>query len=1175
MDWQVKQTDLLKALDPQSIAVDERSVVDCLSFAARYSELVLFYDKFNRQQGNWRAFFLKDPVILMATISKTDYRAVHRQYVYLTKTGDKMADERQTIIALCELVKAIFVDINDWLIQLDNDFKHFHLKAFIKQNVAEPIAAQMALFIGVVKKLTISHDICCQSNIALFAQFMPLWRSRPSPVGINAAPPWDSLLAIYETLFAFYVQVIDNAESTYVRLKEEINHYPDTALLIAFVQLLDIHRQQLNGMTARHLDFYYQDILKQQPAPEVADEVTLLIGLNDNCDSFEVTADIHFEGPADEDGQHSVFAVERPQKINRGKISQVRVLHCDPTSGTEPCVTIVEQPDMVGTNLPDEIPNKPLYPLADATPLKPGFVIASPTLFMQGGDRTLTVTFDWTLIGSNGADDCLTGCEVFLSNENGWFKVAVALEAQVMTIALDHSAPPVESFGENDQGIPTQWPLLKVVLSECTNLTSLPELTAVTIEVVVKQAKGLVCHNNDGGLDSDSDFMPFGPIATLGNRFYIEAAELLAKPLQTLDLTFHWAELPPDFAVYYQQYNNYLRQQNLVIEDSYFNNECFKVDIRVAPRHLNIGLTDSHVSLFQSSMVDTPQSKQDNLINPLAPSKRFFCWEKLKSWNIFDRHEKEHHDSSRVSIYNTNAKSVFKCSIVPDDFSPMPELLHHTQAFSAGQQSGFIELELVQPGHEFGHQLYPKVIEEISQNNAAIQVRAALDKNGFVEFEQTANPPYAPIVQNLVVDYSAQTRIDITSVTDNEQHHQPCEFYHIDYFSGDLIKQDATPVPTPVPTLVSTTAALANFNVKNSTLYLALADLKPPCRLSFYFALTTQTNDSTSIAGTLCHYLTDTDWRALTVLNDQTNRLNHCGIIEVDIDADISCNNALMGTDDHWIRFNLDEKIISRITYINTQVISAKRHLKAESTDQRVTPSLSANSIDSTLNASEQIDSVEQPFASFNGKAAQSKAAFYLHVSQRIKTRDRASSQSDYATLALTADSGLYYCKVMPVGGGKVSLGLVDSCCNPAQAGAFSPAVESRRITALKHYIERRISPMVAIQVANLTHQPVKITAAIRCEATHKIAVFQQVNQALKLYLSPWINTVQPQVEINTELDEAAIYQFIAGLDGVIAVQQVELMYCIDKPSMAAAPDKDALMVSAPAHHIYSQEDTL
>lgn len=295
----------------------------------------------------------------------------------------------------------------------------------------------------------------------------------------------------------------------------------------------------------------------------------------------------------------------------------------------------------------------------------------------------------------------------------------------------------------------------------------------------------------------------------------------------------------------------------------------------------------------------------------------------------------------------------------------------------------------------------------------------------------------------------------------------------------------------------------------------------------------------------------------------------------IDIPSAISCTNVLMGTEDHWICFNLDENIISRITYVNTQVISAKRLLDAAAADNPVIPSLSAKSIDSTLNASEQIDRVEQPFASFNGKAMESKAAFYQRVSQRIKTKDRASGQSDYVSLALTADNRLYYCKVMPVdSGGKVKLGLVDSCCNPAQTGAFTPTVDDWRIKALKNHISQRISPMVQIEPFNLSHLPVRIKVGILCELHQQEEVFQRVELALKLYLSPWIRTEQPQVEINTDLDEAAIYQFIAGLDGVFKVLKVKISDEDDKP-IDFPLDENILMVSDSAHDIYYQEDTL
>ena len=63
---------LLRALEPDYIAVDERSFSDFLKFAQKYSQQLKYYDEFDRENGNWSSFFEGDVQQMVAYIDNPE-----------------------------------------------------------------------------------------------------------------------------------------------------------------------------------------------------------------------------------------------------------------------------------------------------------------------------------------------------------------------------------------------------------------------------------------------------------------------------------------------------------------------------------------------------------------------------------------------------------------------------------------------------------------------------------------------------------------------------------------------------------------------------------------------------------------------------------------------------------------------------------------------------------------------------------------------------------------------------------------------------------------------------------------------------------------------------------------------------------------------------------------------
>jgi len=614
-----RHNNALGALDPLTIQVDERSVSDHLNFAAAYGGLINFYDKHNRKNGSWRPFLLKDPMILLSAIGKTDYSSKHLLFILLSKKletvdwtvgylknlipGPEALPHIRLLVQLFSLIQSIFIDINDWLVQMDNSRQDYRLKDFIKKRVSDNLAPVLWRFLALRR---IASQVCPQeileqlgsketlaADYSVFADFHPLWRSTINKATAHYPEDTNLLLLaqqVYSPLFSFYMQVVDSAKSAFNELEGSSLSPPDTALLIAFVKLMEVQREQLNHMTEKHLNFYYRDILKQSNKPAQADEAYLCLTLKKDAQELNLPAGAEFNAGLDEQQRPIVFAGLHAQTLNKIALKQVKTLrYCAAAEPLTPAhklyLNSIETPAAVCKDSQGQLLSRPLFGADSGTELKQGFAFASPMLSLHSGERKLSIRFEWT---AEVPEHYFDGCEVYLSTETEWFKSAFEQQQPrppdnrlSLNITLKASDPAITRFAKNPDGFSSQWPLFKLVLSDSVDLANPPRLKKLTLSVEVDQYSAVELCNDNGKLDGNSAFLPFGPVPALGDNFYLGSNELFAKPLTKLELHVRWGQLPPYMAFYYQHYNEFLNKPNPPADKlcliAPFNNNSFKV----------------------------------------------------------------------------------------------------------------------------------------------------------------------------------------------------------------------------------------------------------------------------------------------------------------------------------------------------------------------------------------------------------------------------------------------------------------------------------------------------------------------------------------------------------------------------------------------------------------------
>lgn len=99
---------------------------------------------------------------------------------------------------------------------------------------------------------------------------------------------------------------------------------PHFALLLTFIELLGHARTQLGQLTGRHLDYYYREILRMQPAPAQPDRAAMVFRLASRVAQLRLPAGTALQGGRDSAGIARIYRTERELIINRAEVAQLR-----------------------------------------------------------------------------------------------------------------------------------------------------------------------------------------------------------------------------------------------------------------------------------------------------------------------------------------------------------------------------------------------------------------------------------------------------------------------------------------------------------------------------------------------------------------------------------------------------------------------------------------------------------------------------------------------------------------------------------------------------------------------------------------------------------------------------------------------------------------------------------
>jgi hypothetical protein len=966
-------------------------------------------------------------------------------------------------------------------------------------------------------------------------------------------------------------------------LEARADNPPHLALFLAFLKLFGLAQDQLNAFTQRHLDFYYRDVLRLHGRPAVPDQVHLTFELARNVAGHILPAGTEFEAGLDALEQPLLYRTAAARVVGRAGLAGLRTIYRpDSGPGAIRFAPNTATADGVAAPLPATDPSWSAFGLSDSWPeAEIGFALAAPVLRLAEGTRTITVTLTLAAALGSLADVPL---RVQLSGPTGWLEALSTTQATPLltrttstTLTFSVMLPASEKQPIVDYnaavlsgGYGTTAPVLRVLLPSGTAYTALRGITLrqVQIEVQVEGLqKSLVLDNDLGQLNPEKPFLPFGPVPAAGSTLYVDCPEATGKSLSSLKVHINgWVGKPANLDTYYAGYpSDYLaledvqvdvRVQNQTLQEPNLATKLFGALSTgtglVIPSEEDPGgeLTYTFEKTTYKSFSSAPES-------PIGSSSEQLFGEYTKRGAIFERY------------------SALK---------PVREVLEQPVP-AVGER--LLTMRLRQ---DLGQQVY-----------AAQLTKAALHPK---EYPIIPNPPYAPLAQSIILGYTANS--GPVALNENAPAAFPqraVQLFHQGVFGS---AEEHVVLKQPLAFLSTTeqqAAYLLPQLAAGGTFLVGLRDAAPLETVAVLFQVAEgSANPERSPARVVWSVLSQNQWLPLQGPHtpvDHTDQLLTSGIIEFYLPAETRLDNTLLESGLVWLKAELQldnspaaaplpapADSVARLVALHPQAVLARFADGGNDPGHYAAP-LPAGTITETREGAAGLQTVAQPYPSFGGKPAETDAAFYARVSERLRHKQRAVTIWDYEHLALEQFPDLYkvqclnHTQVLDATGGgtsqlqemapgHVTLVAVPNLRHAYAANPLAPKVSTRTLTALREFAQAHAGPQVRIRAVNPMYERVRVGGKVAFRTGYPAATYkQQLAQDLRAYLSPWAYAATADLTFGGTLHKSTVLAFIEQLPYVDFVTELTLHSLLP----GAPPDQESIAASAAWSVLVSADD--
>ncbi|MBJ6751027.1 baseplate J/gp47 family protein [Geomonas anaerohicana] len=1186
-------------LDPAFAPVDQRDIAHGMVFAKAYASFLNYFNTDNVLDGNWTPFFGSDVSVQLALAAVQDvafYRQRIKEYLDFLKDLGFGSDETKAKDYLGYLFSSagsLARELDRLKDALPADIP---LKGMLRNLIVSQLAPALNRLISYYKAdLAITPDTDrliadLQPGLELFGNntvpFSAVYQAGLSKDWItDGSPDWTSYTgaiaadaSVYGTgiepfqrinhiaTHNLFTSVLDQFLKAYAKVAGEgersleqsltgrDDHQPHYALFLAFLRLFAYARDAANTLTARHLDFYYREILRLKEKPAQPGHAHLLAELAKQVETRLFPAGELFKAGKDALGKDAFYAGDLDFVANQAKVADLKTLYrhgtekvgvlapSDRDQGRLFASPVANSADGKGAELTTE--DKSWHPFhnkryqdgvlaaIDMPRATVGFAIASHYLFLAQGERGIAVTFQQPVPVSGDFSNDVT---CYLTTAKGWLAKAPASFSQVtgglrLELSLTGADPAVAPYSADIHGytFDTDLPVLMVQLRHRDDGKFVyPGLEDVTItgfelDVDVQNLKTAALANDFGPVDASKPFQPFGPSPVANAAFVIGSKELFQKKLSSASLDVTWQATPAPYGG---------KTVNAVTE------------------YLQGGSWHPYQTAVQASVTGTTFNLLGDPQSAGAP---------------------------------------------PYQDAPDPT---QNEQFTTDSRYGFVRLRL---SDDFGQASYEQALIDYIK-----RVTDADPNNDGTK----PTPPVGPVVTGLSLDYSANQTVALSSADQGQFQSRTARFFTVAPF-GTAEQHGHLKSALPVDSAIYLLPQMKHANrddqkipqgqpVKHEAeFYIGVTDLQPPQNLSLLFQVVDGSADPLSIKPKPhlnWSYLRQNEWLPFgkDQVSDATGELLDSGIITLSVPREASADNSVLPPGMHWLRAS----VASNADSVCRLIMVAAQALRATFTDRGNDPAFGATPLPAgTITKLDQPDAavkgITQPFAGFGGRGKEAPRDFYTRISERLRHKDRAIALWDYERLVLEAFPRVYRVKCLnhtqyePDHSGtgiyrELAPGHVTVVTIPNQRflnlrDPLRPYTSLGLLEQIAQFLKGRTSCFVRLHVKNPQFEEVRVVCKVRLQPGLDQSFYEkQISDQLVRFLSPWAFPGGGSPSFGGRVRKSVLINFLEDLPYVDCVTDFQLFHSYqddnnnqrtDEVNEASGSKAVSVLVSARKH---------
>ncbi len=361
---------LSPALNPTYAPVDEHGTAHGMMFARALSEFINYFDSNNISNGNWTAFFSKDPSLLLAVASVQnieDYKSQIKSYFdFLNNLDNELKESllKNNLGYLFSCLASLAKQLDVLKEGLPADISLKPTLSNLIQTQLAPAFAKLIAYQKAGAALSVINDIAPADSIKILG-VMPDnyndvlttgfsadwitnsatdWTSYTTGIAADASVYGNPAGSIFEltnhiATHNLFTSVSDQFLKVFARVINEASlaleksftdrdsHDPHYALFLSFLRLMEYARDEANTITGRHLDLYYREILQLKEKPALPAQAHLIVELAKQAVSHQLKTGELFKAGKDDLGTEAFFANTRDLVANQAKVTSLQSLY--------------------------------------------------------------------------------------------------------------------------------------------------------------------------------------------------------------------------------------------------------------------------------------------------------------------------------------------------------------------------------------------------------------------------------------------------------------------------------------------------------------------------------------------------------------------------------------------------------------------------------------------------------------------------------------------------------------------------------------------------------------------------------------------------------------------------------------------------------------------------------